>query len=301
MKFNNKVIVFTVTASLIMLAAFSLGFNPAPAPERSNTPVEKKDTTVKIKKYYFSTWENGEKVHWKAVLRNREIQNLFKNDDKLSGNEIDKYKDMVFDRIHESHFDFDSFDADIPDIDIHFDSEKFNRQMERMKENLKNMKMRKFDFQFDKEKFSKQMKKMRENLKEFKDCDFFDDDAFEKSMEQVSKNLADLPINIHVDIDADAIAKSMENVRIHMKDIKIDMSNLREKMKQLKGFLKGMRSELVKDGYLDDEDEDFEMEFTRDKLEINGKRLPDNLFEKYKEMYKEHFGKEISNKFRINN
>jgi hypothetical protein len=43
------------------------------------------------------------------------------------------------------------------------------------------------------------------------------------------------------------------------------------------------------------------MEFTRDKLEINGKRLPDNLLEKYKEMYKEHFGKEISNKFRINN
>jgi len=301
MKFNNKVIAFTVAATLIMLAVFSLGFKPAPAPEKFNTPVEKKDSTVKIKKYYFSTWENGEKVHWKAVLRNGEIQNLFRNDDKLSDNEIDKYKDMVFDRIHDSHFDFDSFDADIPDIDIHFDSEKFCRQMEKMKENLRNMKIPKYDFKFDKKNFRKEMKKMKDNLKELKDCDYFDDDAFEKSMEQVSKNLANLPMNIHVDIDAGAIAKSMENVRIHMKDIKIDMSKLREKMKQLKGFLKDMRSELVKDGYLDDEDEDFEMEFTKDKLEINGKRLPDDLLEKYKEMYKEHFGKELDDTFRIRN
>jgi hypothetical protein len=284
-----------------MLAAFSLGFNPAPAPEKNHSLFENSDTTVKIKKYHFSTWEDGDKVHWKAVLRNGELKELYKEGDKISEDDFDKYQDMVFDRVKRHHFNIDSFDADIPDIDIHFNRDQFDRQMNQLKKDLKGMKIRKFDFQFDKDKFRKQMEMMKENLKELNDCDFWEDDAMEETMEQVHKSLEELPRNIHVNIDADAIAKSMENVRIHMKDIKIDMSKLREKMKQLKSFLKDMRSELVRDGYLDDEDEDFEMEFTKDKLEINGKRLPDNLLEKYKEMYKEHFGKEISDKFRIMN
>jgi len=301
MKFYKKVIVFTVTTSLVMLVAFSLGFNPAPKPNNNYTPVEKRDSTVKIKKYYFSTWENGEKVHWKAVIRNGEIQKLFKDGDELSEDDIDQYKDMVFDRTHHSHFNFDSFDVNIPDINIHFDSDKFNLQMKELKKNLKNMKIREFDFQFDKDQFRKQMKELKENLKELNDCDYIDEDALEETMEQVHKSLEDLPKNIHVNIDADAITKSMENVRIHMKDIKIDMSNLREKMKQLKSFLKDMKSELISDGYLDEYDENFEMNFTKDNLEINGRRLPDNLLQKYKRMYKEHFGKEISDKFRIMN
>lgn len=301
MKFRNKVIVFTAAASLLMLAALSLGFNPAPAPADKNPAVEKTDTTVKIRKYHFSTWEDGEKIHWKAVLRNGVLQELYKDGDKLSEDELDKYRDMVYDRTRHHHFNFDSFDADIPDIDIHFDPDKFNLQMDELRTDLRNMKLPRFDFKFNKKEFREHMKKMRKELKVLKECDFFDEEAFEKAMDQVKINLDNLPGKIQVDIDTDALAKSMENVRIHMKDIKIDMSKLRAKLKQLKNFMIDVRSELVKDGYLDDEDEDFEMEFTKDKLEINGHRLPDNLLEKYKDIYKEHFGKEISHKFRINN
>lgn len=130
---------------------------------------------------------------------------------------------------------------------------------------------------------------------------FFDEETVEKAMEEVNENLENLPKNIHVDIDADALAESMENIRINLKDLKIDMSGLREKMKQLKGFLKEMKSELIKDGYLNEDDENFDMEFTKDKLEINGERLPDNLLEKYKKLYKSHFGKEPNDTFRICN
>lgn len=301
MKFRNKVIVFTAAASLLMLAALSLGFNPAPSRADRNSLVEKTDTTVKIKKLHFTTWEEGERVHWKAVMRNGVLQELYKDGDKLSDDELNKYRDMVYDRTRHHHFDFDSFDADVPDINIHFDPDKFDLQMDQLRANLRNMKLPKYDFRFNRDEFREQMKKMRKDLRVLKDCDFFDEDAFEKAMEQVKINLDNFPDKIQVDIDTDALAKSMENVKIHMKDIKIDMSKLRVKLKQLKEFMIDVRSELVKDGYLNDEDEDFDMDFSKDKLEINGHRLPDNLLKKYKDIYKEHFGKEISNNFRISN
>ena len=47
--------------------------------------------------------------------------------------------------------------------------------------------------------------------------------------------------------------------------------------------------------------DDFDAEFNSDELIINGKRLPDNLLSKYKEMYKKHFGKEIEDGFRFRN
>ena len=84
-----------------------------------------------------------------------------------------------------------------------------------------------------------------------------------------------------------------------MKGLRIDMSHLKEKMKVLKGFIKDIKSELIKDGYLDKNANDFDLDFTKDKIEVNGKRLPDNLLEKYKKIYKEHFGKEINDRFRI--
>ena len=207
-----------------------------------------------------------------------------------------RFKEQAYDKIENSDIYLSSFDFEMPDIDIHFDEHQFNQQMDKLKEQLRNMKSFKFNYKFDREQFEKNMQMMKENLK---GCEFFNKEEFQKMMDNINKNLEKSLENINVNIDMDAIDLSLENVKIHMKDLKIDMSHLKEKMKALKGFLKDVKSELIKDGYLDKNTDDFDLDFTKDKIEVNGKKLPDNLLEKYKKIYKDHFGKEINDSFRI--
>ena len=296
MNFNNKVIVFTFTSIVLMLAAFSTGFDSYKNPVTEKSLTANTDTASNMKKYQFTTWENGKKIHWKAVLKEGEVTSLYRNGEQVPADEISKYKSMVNDKIENSDIYLSSFDFEMPDIDIHFDEHQFNQQMDKLKEQLRNMKSFKFNYKFDREQFEKNMQMMKENLK---GCEFFNKEEFQKMMDNTNKNLEKSLENINVNIDMDAIDRSLENVKIHMKDLKIDMSHLKEKMKALKGFLKDVKSELIKDGYLDKNAGDFDLDFTKDKIEVNGKRLPDNLLEKYKNIYKEHFGKEINDRFRI--
>lgn len=296
MNFNNKVIVFTFTSIVLMLAAFSTGFDSYKNSVTEKSLTANTDTASNMKKYHFTTWENGKKIHWKAVLKKGEVTSLYRNGEQVPADEISKYKSMVNDKIENSDIYLSSFDFEMPDIDIHFDEHQFNQQMDKLKEQLRNMKSFKFNYKFDREQFEKNMQMMRENLK---GCEFFNKEEFQKMMDNINKNLEKSLENINVNIDMDAINRSLKNVKIHMKDLKIDMSHLKEKMKELKGFLKDLKSELIKDGYLDKNTDDFDLDFTKDKIEVNGKRLPDNLLEKYKKIYKEHFGKEINDSFRI--
>lgn len=173
MKFKNKVIVFASAAVLLMLAAFSLGFNTASNTEMNEPLLAKQDTSGNTIKYTFSTRENGEKIYWRALVSNGKIVSLYRDGEKLSDKETEKYEDMVYSRIKDLDYNLTSFDFNIPDVNIHFDSEKFKTQMEKLKEKIKNMKPMNFNFKFDRDKFRKQMEKMKENLKDMHDCDFF--------------------------------------------------------------------------------------------------------------------------------
>ena len=299
MNFYNKVIVFTFTSLVLMLAALSTGFDSYKNPVAERSFTANTDTAVNMKNYHFTTWENGKKIRWNATLKEGEVTSLYRNGELVPADEIDKYKNMVNDKIESSDIYLSSFDFEMPNIDIHFDEHQFNQQMDRLKEQLKNIKSFKFNYKFDREQFEKDMQKMRENLRNINECEFFNKEEFQKMMDNINKNIEKSFENINVNIDMDAINRSLENVKIHMKGLKIDMSHLKEKMKVLKGFIKDIKSELIKDGYLDKNANDFDLDFTKDKIEVNGKRLPDNLLEKYKKIYKEHFGKEINDRFRI--
>ena len=61
-----------------------------------------------------------------------------------------------------------------------------------------------------------------------------------------------------------------------------------------------MRYELVKDILIKSQDEEFNMKFNQKELIINGKKVPENLFEKYKKIYKENFGKDIDSDMEVN-
>ncbi|HKI79357.1 MAG TPA: hypothetical protein VKA26_12505 [Ignavibacteriaceae bacterium] len=307
MKNKIKTKPFLITALTAVFVVCSFGFYSSRTDNfLSNGLSISSHKNVKGKKYSFSTKENGKKIYWKVIMRDGEIEKVYRDGDKLSEDEIDKYRDMIINRIEELEEDLASldndfdFDFDFPkNFSFHFDSDEFNEQMEELKEKLINMKSVHINVDFDKESFRESMKEMKRSLEKLKDEDFFDDEAFQKSMEKLNDEISKNKMNFNFDFDFSDLAKSLDKVKFNLKDIKVDMSKLREKMKILKHFLKDMKSELIKDGYLDEDDDDFDLEFSSDKLEVNGKRLPDNLLEKYKDMYEDYFGKELDGNFNI--
>lgn len=299
MKNNYNIkIIFTVLG-IILLTLISFGFYSISSQNPALFPVIKTESDREVKTYSFTTRENGEKTYWTAVIRNGKIDLLYKNDEKLSDNEIAKYKDMVLEyakKLDESLASLDEFN--FPDSCFYFDSKAFRHQMKELNERMKNFK---FNFHFDNENYQKMMEQLHKNLEKLKEENFFDDDKWEDLDRKLSDAFRDRNFDFHFNFDFDKLNMSLDKLDLKMKDLKIDMSHLKEKMKELKGFLKDVRSELVKDGYLNENDDDFDLNFTKDKIEINGKKLPDNLLEKYKRIYKEHFGKEIDDCFRIIN
>ena len=298
-----------ITAILAVFVLCSFGFSSASSYEFNNLGIiaNQKQIDKKTKKYSFSTTENGQKIHWKVIMRDGKIEKVYKDGDRLSEDEIDEYSDMISDRVEELEEDLASlkcdfdFDFDFPQsFSFNFDSDEFKEQMEELKEKLKDMKSIHVNVDFDKESFRESMKEMKKSLEKLKDKDFFDEEALEKSIDKFSNEISSRNnMKINFDFDFSDLAKSLDKVNFNLKDLKVDMSKLKEKMKILKHFLKDMKSELIKDGYLNEDDEDFDLEFSEDKLEVNGKRLPDDLLEKYKDMYKEYFGKELEGNFNI--
>ena len=85
----------------------------------------------------------------------------------------------------------------------------------------------------------------------------------------------------------------MEKLSEELADLDINMDDLNKELKKLDAFMDELREELVKDGYINNTDEEFELDLSRNHMTVNGERLPEDLFEKYKRLYKTHFGKEI--------
>ena len=70
-------------------------------------------------------------------------------------------------------------------------------------------------------------------------------------------------------------------------------------MKKLNLFLDDLKSELVKDGYLNSTEEDYDLEISADYTKINDVGVKKEDHKKYKELYKKHFDKEIDGTIKI--
>jgi len=173
-----------------------------------------------------------------------------------------------------------------------FSDDDFDIEIKKLNKELKHLNGIKIRVRLDNDKIKKELRKMKFNSKI--NCDEIDELVHNLKVE-----LEDNPINVNIDFDFKELNKSMEKLKENLKDMKIDMSNLKVEMKKLKSFLHELRSELIKDGYVENDDEDFDLEFTKDKIVVNGEILPDNLLEKYKNIYKKHYGREIDGKFRM--
>jgi hypothetical protein len=294
-KYNIKLIFAGLGVFLLGLVSF--GFYSISSRNLDILPIIKTESAPKVETYSFITKENGKKIHWTAIIRNGNLDLLYKNDEKLSESEMAAYKDMVFEQVkklNEFLFSLDEFT--IPDSSFYFNSEAFDKQMKELNEKMKNFK---FNFHFDSLDVNRILNQVNKNLEKLKDRDFFNEKQLANMNEELSRAFDNHNFDFHFNFDRPNM--SLDKLNLRMKELNIRMDHLKEKMNALKEFLKDVRSELIKDGYLDKNDNNYDLDFTRDRIAVNGKILPDSLLEKYKKIYKEHFGKEIDDRFRIIN
>ncbi|MCL5030443.1 MAG: hypothetical protein M1480_15640 [Bacteroidetes bacterium] len=282
------------------------------------------------KVFSFHKMTNGKDNYWKVVFKDGEVAELYKNGKKIPDENIKDYKGMISDELadlndyhfelprHNFHFQFnrEALDSamkqlheslshkDFGWVDSAFNSKEFRSEMDSLKNSLSGLKKMKlylpegkFDFHFDTSAFNKGMRELRENLKnmKFNSHDFkCDMGAFREGMEHNRFNSEDFKI------DMEKFSHQMEKFKDEMKSFHFDMEKFKKERKTFKSFMKDIRGELVKDKLIKNEDEKFDMKMNSKEMFINGNKVPDNLFKKYKEIYQQHYGKEIEKEFDIN-
>ena len=266
--------------------------------------------------------ENGKNVRWEVNFNDGEISSLYKDGERIPDNEVEDYKEMIYNRLerlqsksHHITVDLSGFKSDMG---------RFKEEMKKLKRELKD---HKYEFNFDNEEFRGEMKELSKELSKLKDKKIridFDSDKFREEMKKLKKD-----INIQIDIDTDKLNESLEKMneeldkhRDELSHISIDLSGLDEamshldtnlghvkinlegldiKLKMLNSFIDDIKKEMVKDNLLKDENEKLTMDLSENGMKVNGKEVSPELFSKYKKMYEDHFDKKLSddNHFRI--
>lgn len=274
--------------------------------------------------FSFSDDVDGKESQFTAHFDGDKITSIYKDGKKVSEPELEEYSELVYHKLNKLRKGMKEFDDDMVHFSLdmkkfneemsafrekmlaeglasskfHFNKKEFKEQMEKLKEELAQLKDKKIEFHFDKEKHEQLMKELQEQLGDLhlKKHDFnfeFDNEEFQKAMEQLKEALKvhdwenmefNIPIpEIHIDLD----------------DLDKSMKELDTELNKLKSFMSELRTELVNDKLISSEDEDFNMDFSAEKMTIDDKTVPADLHRKYKEIYKKHFGKEIDDKIKI--
>jgi len=322
---RNRIFSIALFAIPLILFAYYTPESFSQQEDRTGDDKYKRERTL-----HFTDRENGNKVEYEVHFKDGEIESIYKNGSKVPENEIEDYEDLVYDELSSMKRDrFDFFVHPGPHA-FHFDMDEFRKNMDSMKQSFKNFNF-KFDkeqFEFDSQKFKEDMEKLKEELKDADDLVIhIDGEKIRKNIEKELKHLDKLKLHsFDFDVDVDELDENMKRITIElqkkgdefqldmerlqeemedlneeMEDLSAEMEKLDKDMKKLDMFLKAAKSELVKDGLIKSEDEEFELELSDDKMEVNDKKVPDELFEKYKSLYKEHYGEDIKGKIRFQN
>ncbi|HSP87925.1 MAG TPA: hypothetical protein VLN45_07310, partial [Ignavibacteriaceae bacterium] len=261
----------------------------------------------------FTDEENGNQVHYKVNFNEGKISSIYKDNIKIPENEIENYEDLVYDKLNYMSKDDDDFFHHPKPFVYHFDTDDF-------KDHMKEFKGKHFNFKFDHDKFSADMEKLKEELKDMDEIVIeIDRDKIKKDLDESLKHLDKLKIHkfnfddefdkkiiIELDRNRDDIELNMKELEEEMEKLEEEMGELSEEMKDLDKdmktldkFLDTAKSELVKDGLIKSKDEDFDFELNEKEMKVNDEKVSDQLHLKYKEMYKEHFNKELEGSIKI--
>ena len=140
--------------------------------------------------------------------------------------------------------------------------------LDELRESLKNCK-------FDTAAFKESMKEFKENMKNFK----FDMKQFSEEMKKNGPG-------------SEAFKKSMEELRKNM-------HNLKDELRPLKGYIRETRDELVKDNLIEPGEDIDNFKLTKDEMIVDGKKVSPELHKKYLEIYKKHYGKELTGDHKV--
>jgi len=218
-------------------------------------------------------------IYWKAYFEDDKLVELYRDGEKVAESDFSNYEDFLNER-------YEDFKEDMANLEVDMDQLKI--ELADLKVDLSELKD--IEINFDKEEFAREMKEMKHELKEG------------------LAELKNMDFDFDIDIDFDELNENLKNIKIDLSGLDVDMANLdieltelKEELKLLKYFLNDLRSELVEDGYIKDEDEDFELVLSKNKMIVNDERVPDKTHQKYLKLYKEHYGEDIDEDFRISN
>jgi len=260
--------------------------------------------------------EDGKNVHWEVSFENEEIASVYRDGEKIPSEDVDEYRAMINEKLDEIRFglrkhsfkmdhftfDMDEFHADIEKFgeqmynrfecldDLTFDEDEFNKNMEELQGRMEKLKDRKFYLRFDSEKFKEQVEKLNEQFENHQfNFEFdFDMDELEETIEAHQFNLDD------IDIDLEDLDIEMKKLNRELEELEINMEDLDEELEKLDAFIDELKKELVVDGYINNENEDAEIKLSAKEMFVNSKKLPGEPLDKYKNIYKKHMGKDIS-------
>lgn len=286
---------FIIAGSLLIFASCS----PESYTQQDNSTKQKGEQTL-----YFTENEDGQTVHYEVNFNDGEISSLYKDGVKISENKIKDYEDLVYDNLESIRKDDDDFFIYNGPKVFHFDMDSLH---ENMKEIRKKLKAKNFHFKFDHKKFKEDMKKMKEELKDMDEIVIhIDKDKICKNLDKSLMHLNNLNFDFDFDLNEhemnmNRLEEKMEDLKDEMDDLSLEMKDLDKEMKNLNSFLDAVKSELVKDNLIDSADEDLELELNSTEMKVNDKKVPADLFEKYKKMYEDHFNKKLTKgmKFRV--
>lgn len=269
------------------------------------------------KTFTFTDEFDGKSSKWLVVFKDDEIRSIYRDGVKIPDEEIETFEHLIYKNLPLSSStvpfysfrmkefapelknfgkNFKIFRDSMPDFSVHFDREAFKERMEKFKEKMSAMKDHKIKFKFDREKIRDEMKKLRERLKENKDFrieintddfipdpdePYFDFDGFDFDFEIPEINLY------------------LENLNEKLRGIDIRLRDVDVNLKKLGSFIEELKSELVKDKLIDDIDSKLDLELSKDEMVLNGTKLSEEHYLKYRQIYIDHFGKEPEEKIKL--
>ncbi len=270
--------------------------------------------TAKNSSLSFYVEEDGDDVYYQAEFNGGKIDNLYRNGVRIEKDKIDRYRELIEDRLSELDSDvawstktekwhkndlselkksMKKLRSDVKHkIKIHIDKDLLKKEMDCMKDELASLKN--FRIYIDPD-IKLDMKRLKDDLRdihiETNDFDFdfdFDPGEIEIDMRKMEKEL-DKVKNIKIDLSG--LDESMANLKIEMKGLDKKMGELKIELKKLNSFIDALKKELLKDGYITNVDEEFEVDFSSDKMEINDEPMRTEHIDKYKKLYEKYMGK----------
>lgn len=256
---------------------------------------------------------------YRVEFEGDKIKSIYKNNQRIPDSETDNYKDLVNYELKNLTKDSYSDKQKSKRIKIFIDKDDAEKDSSYSDEEKFDIPPLSFKFRFD-DDFMKDFKVELDSLmKELKDRDFevyINPDDMKSDMHRFKKYFRKIPPPKIPETDINKYKEEMKKFFEQMKkldSIDVDLRDMHKKLKKnlkrnieiielkknaaehkkTKYFINELKEELIKDGYLESPDSDFHFRMNDDKINVNGKDLPVELVDKYKDIFKKHYNRDF--------